>query len=304
MTARLHPRGRCPSTGKSDPGQRPERRRPPIRASTQSSYRQTYQLAVSLGDFPSVGAVGTWVTWLRGRYPPPEGCTDSWTVHLHWHNLAALYSWAKKWGFAAGCNPAAALDLKKPTARARAIVDIAELWPALLGACHDLRERTFLQAARDFGVRRGELLGLMPHDLVTLGEPWRMRFERQRPRPNEWNTTPLKKNGANRSLPVTLGLRAMLVDLLALGAPKVWTGVSASAAARSRPPRLARATGCTRSGIRFRSSSTGAAPRPRRCRNSSAIPVLSQRARSTSTSTPDRWTRGRWRASSARVGQA
>jgi integrase len=199
-------------------------RLPELRESTQASYRQTYQLAESLGAFPSVGQVGAWVTWLRREYPPPEGCTDSWTVHLHWHNLAALYTWAQTWGYASGCNPAACLRLRKPTPRARAIVNVEELWPAILGACHDLRERTFMQAARDFGVRRGELLGLMPEDLVTFGEPWRMQFRRQRPDPNSWETTPLKKNGANRSLPLTRTVRDMLTELLSEGAPKVWVG--------------------------------------------------------------------------------
>lgn len=196
---------------------------PQLAASTQSSYRQTRALVEGLGPYPAPGDVALWVTWLRRRYPPPEGCTDSWTVHLHWHNLAAVYSVSKEWGWAAGVNPAAVLKLPKPTPRARAIVNVDELWPLILGACHDLRERTLLQAARDFGTRRSELLGLMPRDLVTLGEPWRMRIERQR-LPRSWTTGKLKTKRGNRALPVTPELRAMLTELLALGAPQVWEG--------------------------------------------------------------------------------
>jgi integrase len=200
-------------------------RLPTLAASTQASYRQTFALVEALGDFPSVGQVGVWVTWLRGQYPPPSGFTDSWTVHLHWHNLAALYSWSKEWGFASGCNPAAVLKLPKPAPRARAIVGVADLWPRVLEACHDLRERALLQLALDTGARKGELLGLMPHDLVTTCEPWRLRFERQRPKPDSWATTPLKVDGGNKAVPLVDGRTCeLLVELLALGPVKVWRG--------------------------------------------------------------------------------
>jgi integrase len=116
------------------------------------------------------------------------------------------------------------LALPKPQARARAIVDIADLRPLLLGACLDSRERALLVCAMDTGARRGELLGLMPEDVVTIADPWRLRFQRQRPKPNAWSTTPLKVNGGNRSLPVTQAMRAALAELLALGAPLIWQG--------------------------------------------------------------------------------
>jgi len=206
---------------------------PALARSTVASYHQTRNLTGSLGDFPAIGDVALWVGWLRTQYLPPPGCRDSWTVHLHWHNLAALYRVAQTYGWASGANPAAAMKLRKPQARARAIVDVADLWPELLAAAHDARERALLTAARDTGARRGELLGLMPEDVVTLGEPWRLRFQRQRPRPNEWTTTPLKKNGANRSLPVTAELRAALAELLALGPPIIWQGQGRQAPLRS-----------------------------------------------------------------------
>jgi len=197
---------------------------PQLADSTRSSYRQTVALAAALGKYPSVGEVAAWVTSLRKMYPPPEGFSDSWTVHLHWHNLVAVYNAAKEWGLAEGCNPAALLKLRKPRARARAIVGVDELWPLVLDACHDLRERTLMECALRLGGRRAELLALEPRDLVTTGEPWRMRIERQR-RPGEWTTRALKRDGTARAVPVvSLELRRMLVDLIGEGAPRVWVG--------------------------------------------------------------------------------
>lgn len=201
-----------------------EHRLPQVKYSTRASYRETYALLGGLGDHPSVGEVGAWVTWLRRRYPPPVGYDDSWTVHLHWHNLAALYAWAKEWGFASGVNPAAVLKLPKPRPRARPIPDLGHLWTALLTACRDDRERALLTVARHTGARRGELLGLMPSDLVTVVEPWRLRFERQR-RASTWETGPLKGHEHGRSLPVVAPeLREALVRTIEAGAPLVWKG--------------------------------------------------------------------------------
>ena len=197
---------------------------PQLAPSTQASYRQTVKLAAALGPYPSVGEVAAWVTSLRRLYPPPEGFSDSWTVHLHWHNLVAVYNDAKEWGLAEGCNPASLLGLKKPRARARAIVGVHELWPRVLDACHDLRERCLLECALRLGARRRELLGLMPHDLVTTGEPWRMRIERQRLAAS-WATQSLKRDGTARAVPiVSPELRRMLVELIGQGAPRVWCG--------------------------------------------------------------------------------
>jgi integrase len=197
---------------------------PELRDTTRATYRQTFQLARALGAFPSVGEVRVWVTWLQGQYPPPDGCADSWTVHLHWHNLAALYSWAKDLGWSEGANPAAALKLRKPSPRARAIADVGEVWPLVLGACHDERERLLLRVALDCGGRRAELLGLMPSDLVRSCDPWRLRFERQR-KPSRWDATPLLKvEGGARSIPLATDLARDLAQLVAAGAPRVWTG--------------------------------------------------------------------------------
>jgi integrase len=202
-----------------------ERVWPQLADSTERTYHQTRRLSLALGDYPSAGDVAQWVAALRSLYPPPPGQRDSWTVHLHWHNLAAVYSKAQRWGWSSGANPAALLALPKPKARARAVENLAELWAALLGVCEDHRERALLTTARYTGARRGELLGLQPHDLVTFAEPWRLRFERQRPRANAWTTKPLKVEGSNRALPVIAPeLRRALVETIAAGAPRVWVG--------------------------------------------------------------------------------
>lgn len=199
---------------------------PQLSRSAQNSYRQLVKLCAAFpSQYPAVGEVLAWVTSLRRLYPPPEGCTDSWTVHAHWKNLAAAYNDAKEWGLVEGCNPAALCKLKKPTPRARAIMNMGEVWPLVLGACYDLREQVLAQLAYDTGARKSELLGLKPHDLITTCEPWRLRFERQRPNANKWETKPLKVIGGNKSVPLTdPKTRAMLAELLAQGAPQVWVG--------------------------------------------------------------------------------
>lgn len=201
-----------------------QHRWPTMADSTRSSYAQTFKLIPPHWTHPSVAEVGAWVTWLREKYPPPPGERDSWTVHLHWHNLAAVYSWAKEWGLAAGVNPAAVLGLKKPKSRARAVHDLGAQWPAILGACRDVREVTLLELAKATGARGSELLGLMPHDVVTTTTPWCVRFERQR-KAKSWETTALKTDHGVRCLPVSPEAQAGLAELLKLGAPEVRTGL-------------------------------------------------------------------------------
>jgi integrase len=201
---------------------------PTLSKSAQASYRQLVRLAASLaGDgYPSVGDVAQWVTDLRRAYPPPEGFTDSWTVHGHWKNLVAVYNDGQEWGQVIGANPAALLKLKKPTPRARCIVDVAELWPTILDACNDLRERTLMDLALKTGARKGELLALYPSDLVTTCEPWRLLFTRQRPLANRLDYfTPLKVVGGTKAVPIVdPDTRAMLAELIAQGRPQVWMG--------------------------------------------------------------------------------
>ncbi len=196
---------------------------PELADKTQATYLQTFKLIPPSWERPSVAEVGAWVTWLRGQYPPPPGCRDSWTVHLNWKNVAALYSWAKDWGFVEGVNPAAVLGLKKPKSRARAILDLADVWPAILGACLDDRQRCLLETARATGCRSSELLALTPSDIVTTARPWHIHVERQR-RPGQWVTEHVKTDHGVRSLPVPPELEALLRELLTQPAPEVWVG--------------------------------------------------------------------------------
>jgi integrase len=197
---------------------------PTVAASTQSSYTQTYRLlGESLGTHPSVAQAGAWVSWLRERYPPPKGYTDSSTVHCHWKNARAVYEWAKEWGLVSGCNPFAVLNLRKPKPRARAIMDLAEFWPAIMGCCLDHRQRTLLLAARDLGLRRAELLGLLPQDIITTANPWHLRIERQR-LPSSWEPMPPKTDCGSRNLPISAELKDALVQLLEEGPASIWFG--------------------------------------------------------------------------------
>jgi integrase len=145
------------------------------------------------------------------------------TVENHRKALSAVYTYGGQLGLSSG-NPAALVPSRRPVAAPRPIVNIAEVWPAILEACRDGREQAFLGVMRFAGLRKGEALGLHLADVVTDLAAWRLNVVRQRPVANNLDHAPSKSDNSRRELPVRAPLRRLLAPVLAAGRPTIRVG--------------------------------------------------------------------------------
>ena len=189
---------------------------PTFRDKTRRNARRSRELARALPDHPSPADVLAWCSSMRATFGEA-------TVYLHWKTLRAVYRYGADLGLTTG-NPAALVPVRKPSSTPAPIVNIAELWPSILAAGEDPRERAFLGVLRFAGLRRGEALGLTADDVNTYATPWRLEVVRQRPNPNDLRATLPKTPASARELAVREPLRLLLADVLALGPAYVWTG--------------------------------------------------------------------------------
>ena len=189
--------------------------RPGVATKSRANRMRSRELAKALPSHPSPADIGAWMCSLDAIMAPG-------TVDQHRRSLSAVYSYAGDYGISQG-NPAKVTPRRKHRPDPRPILNINELWPALLEVCEDEREQAFLGVLRFAGLRRGEALGLKRHDVNTR-DPWRLTVVRQRPHPNDLHHTPPKSEASCRELPVRDPLRELLAPLLALPDPQVWTG--------------------------------------------------------------------------------
>jgi integrase len=189
---------------------------PGIASKTRSNRVRTRELARALPSHPTPIDVMAWVESLRAQFAPG-------TADQHLRSLSAVYRYANDLGIAQG-NPARFVPKLRRDGDPKPIVNIEQVWPALLDCCETPRERLWLALLRFTGIRRGEALGLWHDDVNTYNEPWRIEVVRQRPDPNRLDHTRPKSPSSSRELPVREPLRPFLADVLQLGPEEVRVG--------------------------------------------------------------------------------
>lgn len=190
---------------------------PGVNRKTRANRARTAELARALPPHPTPVDVMAWVEQLRARFKPG-------TADHHLGGLAAVYKYGADLGLSSG-NPARFVPKLRRDGQPRPIVNIVELWPALLACCETQRERLWLALLRYTGMRRGEALAIGADDVNTYAEPWRIEVVRQRPKPNDLGTTRPKTAASARELAVRAPLRPFLAAVLELGPAEVRTGL-------------------------------------------------------------------------------